>query len=309
SFLYGVAWRSGVKVTSAQLLSPERLALNVSACNADPEISMLRETDVDVQVRVVASSFLFRGGGDDCGGIIEVKLQEPLGDRILIDRHTRQTVKVRPVNPSSSADHAKDEGLTMPDVAPQEINDPPNEAELQDLQNIANQKGISLQEAIDRYAWNDNFSLLIAKIRSDFPAAYAGSAIIDTGGAWVAFAGPAPEEALDIIDLFSSIHSGVLVEVRAGTEFTEAELQKAIPAAHYAVLGSPKVREAVTSFDYATGRITTTVVLESTAPDSVLDDLRAVAEKAIIDATVADILDSITYFVVRSNNESLGRLE
>ena len=97
--------------------------------------------------------------------------------------------------------------------------------------------------------------------------------------------------------------------MRAGIEFTEAELQKAIPAAHYAVYESPEVRDATTSFDYATGRITTTVILESAASDSVLDALRADAMRAIIAATRADFLNSITYAVVRSNRESLGGLD
>lgn len=389
SFLRGFEWRSGVRVTLAELRSPDRFVLNVASCNGDPEVVLLRETDVDVQVKVVSSRFPFSGGGNDCADGVEVQLQQPLGDRTLVDKHTGQPVSIkraisvvgaelrspdrldlsvdscrrnpqlalrqetsvevqvmvvapstsyRPgsdcqdivnvrlqepfgdrilvdmhtgqpvsVEPGPNAGYpAEDENLDLPDVAPPEIGDPPNEAELQDLQRIAIQKGLTLEEAIDRYAWNDNFSLLAAKIRSDFPAAFAGAEIVDTGGAWIGFAGPAPEEALDIIDLFSSSHSAVSVEVRTGIKFTEAELQKAIPAAHYAVYESPEVRDATTSFDVATGRITTTVILESTASDSVLDDLRAAAKKSIIDATRADFLNSITYFVVRSNSESLG---
>ncbi len=271
----------------AELRGSDVLALIVGACNGYPEVTLVQETDVDVQVQVIAfSTSLARGL--ECQEVIEIQLQKPLGDRVVVDKQTGQPVSVTIVNLPA-------------DVAPPEIDDPPNDAELQDLQAVANQFGITLQEAIDRYAWRDNFSLAVTKIREAAPAAFAGAEIEDDGHAWVAFAGPAPDAALDIIDLFNSSQSGVSVEVRTGMEFTEEELEKAIPAAHYAVYEAPEVRDATTSFDSATGRITTTVMLESTASDSVLNDLRAAAVKAIIDATRADFLDSITYSVVRPN--------
>ncbi|MDY6912375.1 MAG: hypothetical protein SVM79_08480 [Chloroflexota bacterium] len=190
--------------------------------------------------------------------------------------------------------------------APPEVDASISDAELQDLQSIASQKGISLQAAIDRYAWNDNFALAVAKIREAAPAAFAGAEIVDAGHAWVAFAGRAPEAARDIIDTFSSSHSGVSVEVRADLGFTEVELERAIVAVHFAVLEATEVRDASTSFDSATGQIRTSVVLESTASDSVLDDLAAIAAKNLIDATRADILNSITTSVIRSNSPVTG---
>lgn len=304
-FLHGFAWRTGVEVTQARLLSPDTLALNVGSCHGDPEVVRLRETDVDVQVKVVTSSFPFRGGRDDCSDGTEVQLQEPFGNRILIDTHTGQAVSVRQVNSSSN----QGEESPPPEVPPPEIDDPPGEAELQDLQRIANQKGTSLQEAIDQYGWQDNFALLASKISDAFPAAFTRAEILDGGHAWIGFAGSAPEAAFEIIDLFRSSHSGVLIEIRADIDFTEAELQMAIPAAHYAVYESPEVRDATTSFDYATGQITTIVILESTASDSVLNDLQVAGTKAIADAIGAGILDSITYSVIRSDSESLGGLD
>ena len=88
--------------------------------------------------------------------------------------------------------------------------------------------------------------------------------------------------------------------------FTEVELERAIEAVHFAVLKAPEVRDAATSFDFATGQIRTIVVLESTASDSVLDDLQTVASKDLLDATRTDILNSITVSVVRSDREVLG---
>ena len=96
------------------------------------------------------------------------------------------------------------------------------------------------------------------------------------------------------------------VEVRTDLGFSEAELEEAIPAVHYAVLEATEVLDASTSFDSATGQIRTIVVLESTASDSILDDLRAIATKRLIAVTRPDILDSITISVVRSGDPVLG---
>lgn len=193
-----------------------------------------------------------------------------------------------------------------PEVASPEIGDPISEAELQDLQSLASQSGISLQAAIDRYAWNDNFALAVARIREALPGDYAGAEIVGADHAWVAFAGHAPELARDIIDTFSSNHSGVSVDVRTDLGFTELKLERAIEAVHFAVLETPEVKDASTTFDFETAQITTTVVLESTASDPVLDDLRAVATQNVTDAGGAGILDSITISVVRSTGPVLG---
>ena len=91
----GYTWRSEVSVLKAELHSPDRLTLIVASCNKDPEVSLLRETDVDVQVKVIADSHPFLLGGGDCVDIVEVQLQGPLGDRILVDHHTEQLVAVR----------------------------------------------------------------------------------------------------------------------------------------------------------------------------------------------------------------------
>lgn len=196
-------------------------------------------------------------------------------------------------------------GVDLPDVAPPGIDDPVSEAELHSLQTLASQSGISLQAAIDRYAWNDNFALAVARIREAFPGAFTDAEIVDAAHAWVAFAGSAPEAARDMIEAFGTTH-GVSVDVRTNLGFTEVELQNAIETVHFAVLESPEVRDASTSFDVETGRITTTVVLESTVSDSVLDDLQVVATQNLIGAAGAGIRDSITISVVRSNRQVLG---
>lgn len=196
--------------------------------------------------------------------------------------------------------------VEVPDVAPPQIDDAISDAELRDLEAVANQFGISLQEAINRYAWNDNFALAVGRIRQAAPGAFTGAEIVDAHHAWVAFAGPAPQAALDLVDTFRSSYSGVSVEVRTDLGFTEVELQRAIEAVHYAVLEATGVRDASTSYDFATGQIETNVVMESSASASELDDLRDIAVTSLISATRSDILNSVSTSVVRSDRQTLG---
>ena len=207
------------------------------------------------------------------------------------------------------AQDAGDDGTPLPEAAPPEIDDPPSEAELQDLQAVADREGISLQEAIDRYAWRDNFSLAVSRVRDVAPEVFAGAEIVGDSNAWISFVEQPPQAALDILDIFRSSHSSISVEVRTNASITEAELQKAIPAVHYAVLRSPGVRNASTSFESSTSQIRTVVALELTASPFVLNDLRAIATQRLIEETRPDILDTISVSVVRSPYPILGGVD
>ena len=147
-------------------------------------------------------------------------------------------------------DETSTEGTPTP-----ETGDSISPAEREDLQAVATQLGISLQEAIDRYAWNDDFASHVAEISQVAPESFAGAEIVDAGNAWIAFAGSAPQSALNLIDAFSDNHDGVSIEVRTDKGFTEVELQKAIKAAHFAVLEKLEVDDASTGIDFATGEI------------------------------------------------------
>ena len=320
--------RGEVSVFGGAFLYPDRLVFGTGGpCQGDQEVVLLRETDVDVQVKVVASSRPFFQGGPDCGGgIVEIQLSEPLGDRVVVDMHTGKIVSVESRVPFSlrpppdwrivevpawpnqpgfslqlppgwelnefqgidsyvgevtgdgvrltfdyggfswNLDLAanpphrysvlyRDVGgfeaklltsmvpgegytgvyfadlggpslnLVGEDLTPEQqetafavfgsirllgneagdtrearthprrrrpppqIDDLPSDTELIDLQAVADQYGISLQEAIDQYAWRDNFSLAVSKIREAAPATFAGAEIVDGAHAWVAFHG------------------------------------------------------------------------------------------------------------------------
>ena len=95
SFLREFTLRTAVDVMEAESRPSDRLRVGVASCNADPEVVLFRETDDDVQIKVVSSKWPFRGGGDDCQDGVIVQLQQPLGDRVVVDKHTGQPVNVR----------------------------------------------------------------------------------------------------------------------------------------------------------------------------------------------------------------------
>lgn len=213
-------------------------------------------------------------------------------------------VPVTHANPGSAAEDLAPADL--PDVAQPRIDDPISEAELEDLEYLAGQKGISLQAAVDRYAWNDNFALAVATAREAHPDAFTAAEIVGDRGAWVAFAAGAPDAAIEIIDEFKKAYAMVAVEVRPDFGFTEAQLEKAIAAVHYAVFEAANVRDASTSFDFETRQITTVVALDSGVPDAALDELRDGATDSLVNAGLGGLLDSIAVTIVRSNLPSLG---
>lgn len=63
--------------------------------------------------------------------------------------------------------------------------------------------------------------------------------------------------------------------------------------------------DAVAYFDFETRQIRTTVLLESEASDSVLDDLNVLAVKSLNDVIRPDIPQTITVSVVRSESPVL----
>ena len=89
--LGGGAWRSGVSVSDAQMGAPDTLLLTVDSCQGAPTLAELQETNIDVEVRVIAFSTPFHGG-TDCQELVKAHLEEPLGDRLVVDGHSGRIV-------------------------------------------------------------------------------------------------------------------------------------------------------------------------------------------------------------------------
>ena len=94
----GGGWRGAVPLQQASYgYSPDDtywLGFGVNVCFGEPKVTQVRETDDDVEVKVIAFTRPFHGSPECADGVV-VHLQDPLGDRIVIDGHTGQRVSVR----------------------------------------------------------------------------------------------------------------------------------------------------------------------------------------------------------------------
>jgi hypothetical protein len=208
---------------------------------------------------------------------------------------------------SSAGGQAADEPVhDLADVAAPTISDSISEAELQDLSTIAEQNGISLKEAIDRYAWNDNFALAVDKVRQTVPEAFTSAEIVDADDATVAFAADVPDEAREIMAEFNGSHHGVSVEFQTDLGYTELALEEAIEDVHYAVYETSGVESAVTAFDEDSGEITATVILADDTVAPALADLRALAARSLATATRSEVAAELATDVVVSKLPALG---
>ena len=88
--LGGGAWRSGVSIRDVKLAAPDTVILAVESCHGSPRVAMSHETDVDVLVKIVSFSTPVHGGLD-CLDSVNVYLEEPLGDRSVVDMHSGET--------------------------------------------------------------------------------------------------------------------------------------------------------------------------------------------------------------------------
>ena len=175
--------------------------------------------------------------------------------------------------PAESATAIGEQLPDLPDVPPATIGAPLTEAQLYDLGVIANEEGISLSEAIERYGWHEWFSLLVDQIRQEYSDAFAGARIEDDGSPWIAFKETAPDDAVNAISSFDTL-PGFSREIEIITDrgFTEEELDSELVAAHFAALGLTSVADASSAYDIATGRIRVEVETARQATDETVHD-------------------------------------
>ena len=206
--------------------------------------------------------------------------------------------------PASGNQPSKDTGEL--EAPPPTIGDGIRDAELEDLQTVAEQMNMSLDEAIERYAWNDNFALAMDDLREKVPDAFTGAKIVDAGTAWVAFAGEVPNEATQVLDEFSTYFGHIEVQVWPDYGFTELELEKAIEAAHFAVYEHEGVANANTSYDFETGQMSVLAVFDAAAKELTPDKLQYRAQSAIEKTAGNHVLQLIEVRIVQSSVEQIN---
>ncbi|TVR34376.1 MAG: hypothetical protein EA388_09175 [Nitriliruptor sp.] len=85
--------RRAVSPYGAMLTGPTELAVDVPSCNGDPVVDELVEDDEQVSIRVVAT-MVVSGASPSCSDALPVTLEEPLGERTLIDLVSGETLTV-----------------------------------------------------------------------------------------------------------------------------------------------------------------------------------------------------------------------
>ena len=173
------------------------------------------------------------------------------------------------------------------------INSP---AEVNDLQFIANQDGITLDESIARYAWRDDFSKMVTAIEDEDP-----DSVVDAGktgklSAWINFSGSISGNARNAIDKFQSENPHVTVSLQTGKDpgFTRREVEEAVIGAHFAVMAEDGVQDSVTYYDNDAIAIVVTIQMADPPSDEKLSSLEKAAERGAAEATRPDITDSLT---------------
>ncbi len=107
------ACSTGGGARAAQIASPRgsylvdetTIAAGVESCNAHPVITKLDETESEVRVEVTATfapTSFFGGGRADCQDGVTVTLEEPLGDRAIVDLSTGEAVEPQTEDPAGS---------------------------------------------------------------------------------------------------------------------------------------------------------------------------------------------------------------
>ena len=142
----------------------------------------------------------------------------------------------------------------------------------EDLEGIAQQEGISLEEAIRRYGWHNDFSALVHEIRTAFPTDFSAAAIGDDDKPWISFAREAPADAVAAIGGFT-----VPVRIVEGRGFTEAEMNRRLREIHRSVVSDERITDAVSGYDIVTGVFDVTVALadrSGVGPVGVVNELR-----------------------------------
>jgi hypothetical protein len=88
---------------AVHLVEQRELVVYVPSCNGEPAVDAFEETDTQVNIQIV-TTVVTSGDSDDCLDSVIVTLNEPLGDRDVIDLMSGETLTVTLKDRSSGTD-------------------------------------------------------------------------------------------------------------------------------------------------------------------------------------------------------------
>lgn len=167
-------------------------------------------------------------------------------------------------------------------------------AELMDLQAIANQEGITLDESIARYAWRDDFSRMITAIKKEHPDSITEAASTSGSTALIRFSGSIPADAQRTIANFETQNPNLTIIKQTNVGYTEEEYVEAVVGAYYSVMAGDAVKDGRAHFEGETNEIVILLKMDEPPSDAKKTTLKQAAEQGAKDATREDILDTFS---------------
>ena len=179
-------------------------------------------------------------------------------------------------------------GRTVPDVT-----NTLSPSMLDMMESMAEQEGISVEEAAYKYGWQNDMALAVDRIREAHPNSVTESAVTGDRSARIDFAGGPPSSAQSEVSEFQALHPGVEVEMRTNRGYSDRDLDNAMEAIHYALLDRDEVENAVTSFDK--GTITSRVLISGESSSDTLGMLRELAGEKLTEdkSNMADYINVV----------------
>jgi len=87
--------RRSVEIVNAEELDDVVLLLAVDSCGGEPTVTELDQAEAEVRIAVESTTRLLASETNDCQDGVEVQLDAPLGDRVLIDGSNGRAVAVQ----------------------------------------------------------------------------------------------------------------------------------------------------------------------------------------------------------------------
>ena len=167
-------------------------------------------------------------------------------------------------------------------------------AELSDLQSLANAKGITLDEAIEKYAWRDDFSRMVTSINEENPDTIAEAASTSGSTGLIRFSGSISADAQRTVDDFETKNPNLTITKHINVGYTEQEYVEAVVGAYYSVMAENGVQDGTAHFEGETNEIVMLVKMETPPSDTEKARLKRVAEQGAKDATRQNIMDTFS---------------
>jgi hypothetical protein len=132
-----------------------------------------------------------------------------------------------------------------------------SEAERVDLALIAKTEGIGIDEAVERFAWQNDFALASTALQEAHPQSFAYAEITSEApaAATISFVGPVPA---DTDKFLGSLPEGIHVELVPGAALSAVDVDAEIIEVHHAVSATGLVGNVLTLYDRGAGLVRVT---------------------------------------------------